>query len=130
MAYSHNTKDFNAKAMKFAEEYAPQREALEKCLETRVNDDINFVCQKPKSEYLKGIATTFCKDDYEAGVKCQKKAGDEWATKCFHENTKFGQCADSALKKLYIYNLENSRKNPNSVPSYREQKRLEQGGMQ
>ena len=110
---SFNTADFNRKADGFVIEYDGARVALEKCLESKVNDDINFVCQKPKSEYLKGIALTFCKSEYELGVKCQKLAETEWASRCFHENVKFGQCVDSVLRKLYIYNLENHKKNPN-----------------
>lgn len=111
---SFNTPDFNAKAAKFAEEYDEKRVALEKCLETKVNDDINFVCQQPKSEYLKGIAVIFCKQEYDTGVKCQKEAGEQWATKCFQENVRFGQCVDGTLRKLYIYNLEHHKKNPTS----------------
>jgi hypothetical protein len=80
-----------------------------------MNEDINFVCKDQKSEYLKAIALTFCVADYEAGVKCQNAAGADWASKCFQENVRFGQCADGSLKRLYIYNLEHHKKNPNAV---------------
>ncbi len=109
---SRLTKDFNEKAAKFAVEYRDARIALEKCLETKVNDDINFICKNPKSKYLEGIAKTFCLPEYERGVKCQKEAGEKWASACFNENVAFGQCADAALRKMYVYNLEHSQKNP------------------
>lgn len=112
---SHNTKEFNTLADRFAREYHDQRIALENCLQSRVNDDINFVCQKQKSAYLEGVAQIFCKPQYDAGVKCQKAAGDRWASDCFDQNVAFGQCTDQVLRKLYIYNIETSRKNPNNV---------------
>jgi hypothetical protein len=111
---SRNTKEFNEKAAVFTKEFDAQRIELEKCLERRVNDDINFVCQKQKSAYLKGVADIFCKREYEAGVKCQKQAGEKWASDCFNENVAFGQCTDQVLRKLYIYNMEHSAKNPNA----------------
>ncbi|KAG8344474.1 hypothetical protein ERJ75_000247200 [Trypanosoma vivax] len=109
---SRNTKEFNELAAKFSETYEKQRRDLESCLESRVNDDINFVCQQQKSAYLMGIAQTFCRAEYDAGVKCQRSAGERWATDCFKENVAFGQCTDSTLKKLYVYNIETSKKNP------------------
>lgn len=109
---SHNTKEFNDKADRFSSEYRDQRIALEKCLQSKVNDDINFVCQKQKSAYLEGVAQIFCKKEYEAGVKCQKGAKEKWASDCFNENVAFGQCTDQVLRKLYIYNIETSRKDP------------------
>jgi hypothetical protein len=112
---SHNTKEFNEKADRFTQEYKDQRIALEKCLQSKVNDDINFVCQKPKSAYLEGVAQIFCKQQYDTAVKCQKGAGDRWASDCFDQNVAFGQCTDQVLRKLYIYNIETSRKNPNNV---------------
>lgn len=109
---SRNTKEFNQKADKFSAEYQEQKVALEQCLQSRINDDINFVCQKQKSAYLEGIAKIFCSKEYNEGVKCQKKAGDRWATDCFKENVAFGQCTDTTLKKMYVYNLEHNKKNP------------------
>ncbi|KAH9577736.1 hypothetical protein LSM04_001776 [Trypanosoma melophagium] len=109
---SRNTKEFNELADKFTITYDQQRRELEQCLQSRVNDDINFVCQKQKGAYLEGIAKIFCKKEYDAGVKCQKAAGDRWATDCFKENVAFGQCTDTVLKKLYIYNIEHNKKNP------------------
>ena len=114
---SRLTKEFNEKAAKFSAEFDDAKQQLEKCLETKVNDDINFVCKGPKERYLKGIATVFCNEQYEAGVKCQKAAGERWSADCFKENVAFGQCADEALRKMYIYNLEHSRKNPDQVPT-------------
>lgn len=111
---SRNTKEFNKQADRFSEEYKAQRVALEQCLQSRVNDDINFVCQRQKSAYLEGIALIFCKKAYEAAVKCQRGAGEKWATDCFKENVAFGQCTDSVLQKMYIYNLEHNQKNPNA----------------
>lgn len=111
---SFNSKDFNKKAIEFADKYNSERLALEQCLRSKVNDDINFVCQKQKSAYLLGVAQVFCKKEYDAGVKCQKDAGDGWASKCFNENVAFGQCTDAALRKLYIYNMETNQKNPNA----------------
>lgn len=101
-------------ADRFTEEYKVQREALELCLQSRINDDINFVCQKQKSAYLEGIAQIFCKKEYNEGVKCQKAAGEAWATECFKQNVAFGQCTDTVLKKLYVYNLERNKKNPDA----------------
>lgn len=110
---SFNAEEFNEKAKKFVVEYKEVRTNLEKCLESRVNDDINFICQKERADYLNAIAQSFCKVEYEFGVKCQKDAGDDWASKCFQQNVRFGQCADGALRKLYIFNLETNQKNPN-----------------
>lgn len=109
---SRLTPEFNKLADTFSAEYNDSRIALEKCLETKVNDDINFVCKKQKEAYLKGIAFVFCKDPYDIAVKCQKAAGERWASDCFQQNVAFGQCADDVLRKLYIYNLEHSQKNP------------------
>ncbi|KPI84869.1 hypothetical protein ABL78_6074 [Leptomonas seymouri] len=109
---SRNTKEFNRIADRFAEEYKEQRLALEQCLQSRINDDINFVCQRQKSAYLEGIAQLFCKKEYDAGVKCQKSAGEKWASDCFKENVAFGQCTDRVLKQMYVYNLEHNQKNP------------------
>ncbi|GET89577.1 hypothetical protein, conserved [Leishmania tarentolae] len=109
---SRNTKEFNKQADRFAEEYKTQRIALEQCLQSRINDDINFVCQRQKSAYLEGIANIFCKKEYDAGVVCQRAAGDKWASDCFKENVAFGQCTDRVLKQLYVYNLEHNKKNP------------------
>ncbi|CBH14009.1 uncharacterized protein TEOVI_000033600 [Trypanosoma equiperdum] len=109
---SRNTKEFNQLADKFSQTYDQQRRDLEQCLQSRVNDDINFVCQRQKGAYLLGIAEVFCSKEYNTGVKCQEKAGERWATDCFQENVAFGQCTDGALKKLYIYNIERSKKNP------------------
>lgn len=111
---SRNTKEFNKLADRFTLEYEPQRLLLEQCLQSRINDDINFVCQRQKSAYLEGIAQLFCKKEYDAGVKCQKGAGGAWATECFKENVAFGQCTDSVLKKMYIYNLEHNKRNPDA----------------
>lgn len=113
---SFNTTEFNEKATAFSHKYDAQRIALEKCLESKANDDINFICQKPKSDYLAGLAQTFCKPEYDTALKCQKEAGDAWASKCFQENVKFGQCADIALRRLYIFNIEHSKKNPAQNP--------------
>lgn len=109
---SRNTPEFNKLADRFTEEYKTERLALEQCLQSRINDDINFVCQQQKSAYLKGIALVFCKKEYDAGVKCQRDAGEEWATACFKENVAFGKCSDTVLKKMYVYNLERNKKNP------------------
>ena len=109
-------KDFNLKANEFSRKYFTERMALESCLETRINEDINFICRKERSSYLKAVSDVFCVAEYEKGVKCQKAAGDSWAEKCFNENVAFGQCADSALKRLYVYNLENNSKNPAAAP--------------
>jgi hypothetical protein len=114
---SRLTKDFNEKASTFAAEYYDERMALEKCLESKVNDDINFVCKAPKEKYLKGIAMAFCRPEYDKGVKCQKDAGERWSQDCFSENVAFGQCADSALRKMFVYNLEHNKKNPSNVPT-------------
>lgn len=111
---SRLTADFNKLADKFSNEYNQARIDLEKCLETKVNDDINFICKKPKEAYLKGIAFTFCQTQYDTAVTCQKAAGDRWASDCFNQNVAFGQCADEALRKLYIYNMEHSKKNPSA----------------
>jgi hypothetical protein len=112
---SHNTKEFNLQADRFSKEYNTQRIALENCLQSKVNDDINFVCQKQKSAYLEGVALIFCKPQYDTAVKCQKGAAERWASDCFDQNVAFGQCTDQVLRKLYIYNIETSRKNPNNV---------------
>lgn len=112
---SRNTKDFNDKADRFTKEYDAQRIALEKCLESKVNDDINFVCRQQKSAYLTGVATIFCKKEYDSGVKCQKAAGENWASACFDQNVAFGKCTDETLRKLYIYNIERSRKDPRNA---------------
>lgn len=109
---SRNTKQFNDLADRFTREYNDQRIALEQCLQSRINDDINFVCQRQKSAYLEGIAHIFCEAEYKAGVKCQQKAGDRWASDCFKENVAFGQCTDRVLKQMYVYNLERNKKNP------------------
>lgn len=109
---SHNTKEFNEIASRFAVEYRDQKVALEQCLQSKVNDDINFVCQKQKSAYLEGIAKLFCKKEYDTGVSCQAKAGDKWASDCFNENVAFGQCLDQTLRKLYVYGMETNRKDP------------------
>ena len=114
---SFNTKEFNEKASLFSTQYREQRVALEKCLQSRVNDDINFVCQKQKSAYLEGIAKIFCTAEYDAGVKCQKNAGERWASDCFNENVAFGQCTDQVLRKLYVYNIETNQKNPTAMSS-------------
>ncbi|EPY31929.1 hypothetical protein STCU_03094 [Strigomonas culicis] len=111
---SRNSKEFNQKADRFTKEYEVQKNELEQCLQSKINDDINFVCQRQKSEYLKGIALIFCKKEYDAGVACQKRAGDQWASACFKENVAFGQCTDTVLKKMYVYNLEHNKKNPNA----------------
>jgi len=99
----------------FTSRYANERIALEKCLESKVNDDINFVCKQQRSAYLKGIADMFCKAEYDAGVKCQGGAKEQWASNCFDQNVAFGQCLDQVLRKLYIFNVESSKKNPNAV---------------
>lgn len=104
--------EFQRLATEFSEKHEKQRLALERCLESKVNDDINFICQKPKSDYLLAVADTFCKKEYDDGVKCQKAAGEAWASKCFQENVAFGQCTDLTLKKLYVFNLQRSKKNP------------------
>ncbi|CAD2221287.1 hypothetical protein AGDE_06731 [Angomonas deanei] len=109
---SRNTKEFNQKADLFSKQYETEKTNLEKCLESKINDDINFVCQKQRSEYLKGIAFIFCKKEYDAAVSCQQKAKEKWASDCFKENVSFGQCTDSVLKKMYVYNLEKNKKNP------------------
>lgn len=109
---SFNTDDFNRRAKKFHVEYATVKSDLEKCLESRVNEDINFICQTERANYLTAIAMSFCRPDYDIGVRCQKEAGLHWASKCFQQNVRFGQCADAALKKLYIYNLEHNPRNP------------------
>jgi hypothetical protein len=109
---SFNTDQFNKQAKTFHVEYAKVRDDLERCLESRQNEDINFICQRERADYLQAIAMTFCKPDYDIGVKCQKDAGLQWASKCFQQNVRFGQCADAALRKLYIYNLENNPKKP------------------
>lgn len=114
---SFNTDEFNVKARVFSERYAAERVALEKCLESKANDDINFICQQPKSEYLKAVADTFCQSEYDYAVRCQKDHPTEWATKCFTQNTNFGKCADATLRRLYIFNLETHKKNPAAVPT-------------
>lgn len=114
---SFNTEDFNKKASTFNDRFGEQKARLEKCLETRVNDDINFVCAKEKESYLLGIATTFCETEYNSAVRCQQEEPSAWASACFAQNTNFGKCADAALRKMYIYNLEHNRKNPSAVPT-------------
>jgi hypothetical protein len=114
---SFNTDEFNSKARIFATTYDAERVELEKCLESKVNDDINFVCAKPKEAYLKGVALTFCKSEYDIAVRCQKDHPEKWATACFTTNTNFGKCADATLRRLYIFNLENNKKNPAAVPT-------------
>eukprot|EP00758_Cryptobia_borreli_P007024 Tbor_TRINITY_DN5236_c2_g4::TRINITY_DN5236_c2_g4_i1::g.16813::m.16813 len=111
------TPEFQAKSKIFYEKYGEEKKALEKCLETKVNDDINFVCREQKSAYLLGLADFFCKEEYDTGVKCQKAAGDAWASKCFNENVKFGQCVDKVLKQLYVYGIISHQKNPASTPT-------------
>lgn len=111
---SFNTKEFNKLAGEFNEKYGAEREELEKCLDSKLNADINFVCQEPKSAYLKGIALTFCLKEYNEGVRCQKENKDSWSASCFQENVDFGKCADSALRRLYIYNMEHNKKNPSA----------------
>ena len=106
--------DFKKKAAAFYEKHGEDKLALEKCLEQQVNADINFICAEPKSRYLKGLADFFCKEEYEKGVKCQKEAGDAWASKCFNENVAFGQCTDRVLKQLYVYGIVMHKKNPSS----------------
>jgi hypothetical protein len=109
---SFNTKDFNDKASTFVGKYQHERVELEKCLENKLNDDINFVCQTQKEAYLRGVAQTFCKGEYDFALKCQKESPETWASSCFKLNTDFGQCADAALRRMYIFNLEHNKKNP------------------
>ena len=109
---SFNTEDFNAKAKAFSAKYDVERRDLEKCLESKANDDINFICAKEKERYLNGIAHSFCKSEYDFAVRCQKDHPDQWASACFTQNTNFGKCADGTLRRLYIFNLENNKKNP------------------
>jgi len=112
---SYNAEDFNKRARQFLSEQSQTRSELEKCLESRQNDDINFICQKERAAYLLAIAQHFCKAEYDIGVRCQREAGTDWASKCFQENVRFGQCADQTLRRLYIYNLENNPKNPDNL---------------
>ena len=109
---SFNTDDFNSTAKQFCVDHAQTRVDLEKCLESRQNEDINFICQAERANYLLAIAQTFCKPEYELGVRCQKDAKEAWASKCFPENVRCGQCADGALRRLYIYHLEHDARNP------------------
>ena len=106
------SKEFSLKCAKFFSENCEKRDKLQSCIEENVNSDVNRRCKQYKSDYLYAIAQTFCLPEYETGVKCQKAAGNEWASKCFHENTEFGQCLELTLKKLYRYGLENNVKNP------------------
>merc|ERR1719238_864055 len=109
---SFNTEEFNVKAKAFSARTVEQRVDLEKCLESKANDDINFVCAKEKERYLNAVAQTFCKNEYDFAVRCQKDHPDRWASACFTQNTNFGKCADATLRRLYIFNLENNKKNP------------------
>ena len=102
--------DFVAKATSFTAEYQGAKEDLEKCLQSKVGDDINFVCRKSKEKYLLGIAKTFCNPEYERCASCQKNAGEAWQVDCKQENIKFGHCTDIALRKMYIFNMEQERK--------------------
>jgi hypothetical protein len=101
---------FKKNAKIFTEKFREQKDLLEQCLARETGKDINVVCEKQKSEYLFGIAQIFCKKEYDTAVKCQKAAKDEWASECFDQNVSFGQCADSTLKKLYVYNMMHSSK--------------------
>jgi hypothetical protein len=114
---SFNTDEFNTTARIFTTKYDEERLELEKCLESKANDDINFICSKEKEAYLRGIAFTFCKSEYDIAVRCQKDHPNEWASKCFTTNNNFGKCADASLRRLYIFNLENNKKNPMAVPT-------------
>ena len=109
---SFNTEEFNVKAKAFTARFEEQRIDLERCLESKANDDINFVCAKEKERYLNGVAQTFCKHEYDFAVRCQKDHPDRWASACFTQNTNFGKCADGTLRRLYIFNLETNKKNP------------------
>ncbi|KNH04366.1 lysosomal protein NCU-G1 [Perkinsela sp. CCAP 1560/4] len=110
------SKEFTEKCKKFFEVNHETRDKLQSCIEENVNSDVNKRCKTLKSDYLFAISQTFCLPEYEAGVKCQKAAGDEWASRCFNENTVVGQCLEVTLKKLYRYGLENHTKNPNALP--------------
>ena len=109
---SFNTADFNRTAAGFLAKYAVERDDLEKCLAGHVNDDVNFVCQEPKQAYLTGVAKTFCEIEYEDIKRCQEDNPKQHGAICFSRMVKFGQCTDGALRKLYIYGLEQHKKNP------------------
>ena len=124
--------EFNEKATQFNAEFKEAKEALEKCVNLKHADDINFVCSKQKEKYLLGIANTFCATEYEKGVTCQKNAiesytneqskyslssadPNHWSKKFFDENVLFGKCCDSALRQMYIFNIEQELRNPENV---------------
>eukprot|EP00759_Apiculatamorpha_spiralis_P005948 PhF_6_TR1349/c0_g1_i1/m.2376 len=114
---SRNSPQFQKQCKQFFVEHGQKRDDLQKCLEDNIDRDVNFVCKKVKSDYLLAIGLSFCKVEYDSCSKCQKDAGKEWASKCFNENTLFGQCVDATLKKLYVYGLENQTKNPAAAPT-------------
>ena len=109
---SFNTAEFNRTAAGFLERYGPQRDDLEKCLASRINDDVNFICQDTKQAYLTGVAKTFCEIEYADILRCQRDNPTNHGSACFSRMVKFGQCTDGTLRKLYIYGLEQHKKNP------------------
>uniref|UniRef100_A0A7S4KG94 Uncharacterized protein n=1 Tax=Paramoeba aestuarina TaxID=180227 RepID=A0A7S4KG94_9EUKA len=116
---SRLSKEFNDKAKAFFEKNYELRDKLQSCIEENVNSDVNVRCKTYKQDYLFALAQAYCLPEYESGVKCQKAAGNEWASACFNENTIFGQCLEVTLKKLYRYGLENNVKNPNAPANQR-----------
>ena len=108
---SFNTKEFNITAASFFERYAREREELEKCLQSKINEDINLICKDTKQKYLTGIAHTFCDIEYEDARRCQEDKAGSHGTNCFDRMVKFGQCTDMTLRKLYVFGLEHHRKN-------------------
>ena len=106
------SKEFSARCKTFFDDHSEKRDALQSCLEENVNSDVNRRCKKLKEAYLLAIAKKFCGSEYEITATCQKEAGNEWASRCFKENTEFAQCLELTLKKLYRYGMENSMKNP------------------
>ena len=103
--------DKDKQADEYFAKHGEPYEALRKCFQDNAgvfeklkegpNPAVDEVCMKERSDYLMSVAHFFCNEQYEAGRKCQQKAGDKWETECAAQNDAFGQCIDGAMQRIF-----------------------------
>eukprot|EP00756_Hemistasia_phaeocysticola_P056222 Hpha_TRINITY_DN32289_c0_g1::TRINITY_DN32289_c0_g1_i1::g.155202::m.155202 len=101
--------EFNAKAKEFNEETAELKEDLERCLAAKTNVPVWLRCDAERGKWSGLALQYFCPRLYKITAKCQKDAGDNWYQGCRDEMQEMMSCADDAMKRLYLYNLEHKK---------------------